>query len=406
MRNNAVQKNIPDGWKQVRLRDLTLKIGSGVTPRGGSEVYTTQGIKFLRSQNIQNGYIDLSDVALISIEVDKKMITSRVLRNDVLYNITGASIGRSAVYLLDEAANVNQHVCILRFKNDNPKFINAFLLSRKGINQLKSFQAGGNRQGLNYNQLGSFKFFIPSTFEQDRIVAVLETWDKAIEKLEKKIEIKKKIKKGLMHKLLTGESRLKEFKDKWETKKLGDIGRVSMCKRIFKYQTFTSGDIPFYKIGTFGKEPDAFISRKIYDEYIQKYSFPKKGEILISASGTIGRTVIYNGESAYFQDSNIIWISHDERSVLNSFLYQLYQEMDWQTESGTIARLYNDNVKRITISLPSLLEQKAIADILTAADNEINKLQKKLYFLKEQKKYLLNNLITGAIRTPEDLRVN
>ncbi len=90
----------------------------------------------------------------------------------------------------------------------------------------------------------------------------------------------------------------------WEIKQLGEVGKVSMCKRILKKQTSLLGDIPFYKIGTFGKTANAFISKDVYEEYRSKYSFPKKGDILLSASGTIGRRVIYDGKPAYFQDSN------------------------------------------------------------------------------------------------------
>lgn len=89
---------------------------------------------------------------------------------------------------------------------------------------------------------------------------------------------------------------------------LGDIGKVCMCKRVLKEQTSPSEEIPFYKISTFGGKADTFISRKLYNEYKTKYSYPKKGDVLISAAGTIGKTVIYNGEDAFFQDSNIVWM--------------------------------------------------------------------------------------------------
>src|SRR5690606_29188703 len=102
-----------------------------------------------------------------------------------------------------------------------------------------------------------------------------------------------------------------------EFKRLGTIGKVSMCKRILKHQTNSVGGIPFYKIGTFGKKADSFISNELYSSYKNKYSYPKPGEVLISASGTIGRTVIYNGEPAYFQDSNIVWIENNEEIILN-----------------------------------------------------------------------------------------
>lgn len=154
----------------------------------------------------------------------------------------------------------------------------------------------------------------------------------------------------------------------WGLKTLGDIGKVSMCKRILKKQTLPNGDIPFFKIGTFGKMPNAFISNELYEEYLSKYSFPKKGDILLSASGTIGRRVIYNGKPAYFQDSNIVWIDNDEEKVLNEYLYKFYGFCDWNPSRGaTISRLYNNDLRRIKIPIPPLSEQKQIVAILDQA---------------------------------------
>ena len=147
--------------------------------------------------------------------------------------------------------------------------------------------------------------------------------------------------------------------------KLGSIGKVSMCKRIMKDQTSPTGDVPFYKIGTFGKEPDAFISRELFEDYKRKYSYPRKGEILISCSGTIGRTVVFDGKDAYFQDSNIVWIKNDERIVLNRYLYYLYQLNPFIISTGgTISRLYNDGIERAEVIIPSLETQKDIIRIL------------------------------------------
>ena len=159
------------------------------------------------------------------------------------------------------------------------------------------------------------------------------------------------------------------MKQGWEIKKLGEVGKVSMCKRVFKEDTTTEGDIPFYKIGTFGKSPDAFITKERYNEFRSKFSFPKKGDILISASGTIGRRVRYDGEPAYFQDSNIVWIDNNEKLVLNDYLYRFYEICNWGASKGaTISRLYNDNLKQIEITYPkSLPEQQRIVAILDEA---------------------------------------
>lgn len=185
-----------------------------------------------------------------------------------------------------------------------------------------------------------------------------------------------------------------EYEEKdieWST--LGEIGKVCMCKRVMKYQTKPVGDIPFYKISTFGKEADAYISKELYVNYKKKYSFPQKGEILISASGTIGRTVIYNGEPAYFQDSNIVWINNDETRVTNKFLFYVYQTIEWKTEGGTIARLYNDNLAKIKIPIPPLAIQQEIVNILDKFDKLQAELQAELQARRTQYEYYRNELL-------------
>ena len=175
--------------------------------------------------------------------------------------------------------------------------------------------------------------------------------------------------------------RFKGFSDAWEQRKLGDIGSVSMCRRIFKEQTSESGEIPFYKIGTFGGEADAFISRELFDEYKDKYPYPKKGDILISASGSIGRTIEFTGKNEYFQDSNIVWLNHDEH-LDNSFLKCFYSVVKWAgIEGSTIKRLYNDNILNTVITLPSIAEQKKIATYFESLDNLITLHQREFFRL-------------------------
>ena len=173
----------------------------------------------------------------------------------------------------------------------------------------------------------------------------------------------------------------KRITSSWEQRKLGEIGSVSMCRRIFKEQTSETGDIPFYKIGTFGAEPDAFISREFFEEYKSKYPYPKKGDILISASGSIGRTVEFAGNNEYFQDSNIVWLSHDER-LSNSFLKCFYSVVKWAgIEGSTIKRLYNDNILNTVICMPSVPEQEHIGLFFENLDNLITLHQRKCALL-------------------------
>ena len=182
------------------------------------------------------------------------------------------------------------------------------------------------------------------------------------------------------------------FNDAWEQRKLGELGSVAMCRRIFKEQTTESGDVPFYKIGTFGAIADAFISQELFEEYKSKYPYPRKGDILISASGSIGRTVEFTGKNEYFQDSNIVWLNHDER-LSNSFLKCFYAVVKWAgIEGSTIKRLYNDNILNTIISVPSISEQEKIGNFFFYLDNLITLHQRKYDKLTKVKKSMLEKM--------------
>ena len=192
-----------------------------------------------------------------------------------------------------------------------------------------------------------------------------------------------------------------QFPD-WEEKTLGDIGTAKMCKRVLKEQTSEKGDVPFYKIGTFGGTPDAFISRELYEELKTKYSFPRKGNILLSAAGTIGRTVVYDGQDAFFQDSNIVWLDNDD-SVLDGFLLQFYNKTSWDNlEGGTIKRLYNGLFLSKVIHVPSLPEQQKIAEFLSTIDTVIEKQKETVSAWEERKKGVMQKLFSQEVRFKAD----
>ena len=249
--------------------------------------------------------------------------------------------------------------------------------------QIHNSKKGSGVPHVHGSDLAKFQIPIPPLPIQKKIVNILDKFTK--------LEARKKQYEYYRNNLMVN--------DKWLMVSLGEIGEVKMCKRIFKEQTQSIGIIPFYKIGTFGKEPDAYISMELYEEYKNKFSFPKKGDILISASGTIGRTVIYDGEPAYFQDSNIVWIDNDEKHVLNKFLYHYYKIVQWQTDGGgTIARLYNDNLKKTKIPILSIEEQKRIVMILDKFEkltNDISEgLPAEIKMRKQQYEYYRNKLLT------------
>ena len=213
---------------------------------------------------------------------------------------------------------------------------------------------------------------VPPIPVQREIVRILDSFTSLEAELEAELEARRKQYEYYRDQLLSFKHLSGGGRNEVEWKTLGEIGEVCMCKRIMKNQTNAEGCIPFYKIGTFGKKADAFISEELYEEYKQKYSFPRKGEVLISAAGTIGRAVIYDGEPAYFQDSNIVWIANDESLVLNKYLYYFYSVADWRLEGGTIKRLYNNNLKAVKIPLPSLSTQRRIVSILDRFESLVN----------------------------------
>ena len=269
----------------------------------------------------------------------------------------------------------------------NNKFLYYWMLSQK--DEIAKMYRGAGIQHPSMLSVLSMSIPIPSLEEQTRIVGILDAFTSAIDNLNEQIAQRRKQYEYYRDQLLDLEG-----KSGVEMKTLGEVGDVCMCKRIMKEQTSENEEIPFFKIGTFGSQADAFISRDLFEEYKSKYSYPKKGEILISASGTIGRSVVFDGEDAYYQDSNIVWIANDEKVVTNRYLYYFYQVADWKVDGGTIKRLYNYNLKNTTIPLPPLSEQQRIVSILDTFEASIQNLEAQLSQREKQYEYYRNKLLT------------
>ena len=189
----------------------------------------------------------------------------------------------------------------------------------------------------------------------------------------------------------TPEIRFKGFSAAWEQRKLGEFGSVAMCKRIYKEQTSEQGDVPFFKIGTFGTNPDAFISNELFEYFKRTYPYPTPGTLLISAAGSIGRVVEYQGEKAYFQDSNIVWLEHDHR-LNDMFLKPLYSQIEWGLEGSTIKRLYNKDLLSAEVTIPGSGEQKEIGRFFAKLDDLITLHQRKCDKLVKLKSAMLDRM--------------
>lgn len=185
----------------------------------------------------------------------------------------------------------------------------------------------------------------------------------------------------------------------WAPMQLRDIGYIQMCRRIFQSETKTYGAIPFYKISTFGGKADAYISQELYEKYKLLYPYPEKGDVLISAAGTIGKTVIFDGKDSYFQDSNIVWLKVDKEVIDRKFLWWFYRSFPWDALEGTtIQRLYNSIILDTEIHLPEKPEQEEIARTLSQFDTYIDDLAELIEKKKGIRDGALEDLISGKTR--------
>lgn len=326
---------------------------------------------YLESNNIKDGQINHNTEIFINDEFYEKQKDKWLHTGDMVM-VQSGHVGHAAV-IPEELNNSAAHALIM-FKNPRveiePYFLNYQYQILKSKKKIENITTGNTIKHILASDMQQFEVDVPELEEQKKIAEYFENLDNLITLHQCKCDYLIRLKCWDFSSL---------NKTAWEQRKLGEIGSVSMCRRIFKEQTSETGDIPFYKIGTFGAEPDAFISRELFEEYKSKYPYPKKGDILISASGSIGRTVEFAGNNEYFQDSNIVWLSHDER-LSNSFLKCFYSVVKWAgIEGSTIKRLYNDNILNTVICMPSVPEQERIGLFFENLDNLIT-LHQRLYF--------------------------
>ena len=386
----------------VKLGDL-YRIGS--SKRVLQSQWTTEGVPFYIGREITKlsecGFVE-NDLFITEELFNELSQRSGVPQaGDIMITAIG-TIGNSYIVCPDDRFYFKDASVLWLARNSDvsSEYINHWLKSPLFLDQLDRGN-GATVDTLTIQKLQGVLVHVPSASEQRRIVTLLDEAfaDIATAKAnaEKNLQNARELFTSHLQSVFTRQGL------DWVVQPLGDIGKVSMCKRIFKEQTTPTGDIPFYKIGTFGKEPDAFIPAEIYHQFRQKYSFPNKGDVLVSAAGTVGRCVVYDGEDAYFQDSNIVWIANDQTKLLNHFLYHFYSACDWNSTKGaTISRLYNDNLRQIVIAFPqSLDEQNRIAaqlDVLSEKTNQLTDIyRQKLTALDDLKKSLLHQAFSGQL---------
>ncbi|KML04527.1 hypothetical protein VL05_02325 [Bacillus stratosphericus] len=383
-----------DAWEQRELGEITVKIGSGKTPKGGESSYVLEGIPLLRSQNVHDDLIDLNDVAYITPQTDEEMKNSRVVKNDVLLNITGASIGRSAVYRHSSPANVNQHVCIVRpvggYSSD---FIQLNLTSPKGQHQIDNNQAGGGREGLNFQQIRKMSFAFPSIEEQDQISVLLKKLDYLITLYQRELELLKNTKKRLLQKMFpkdganVPEIRFAGFTDVWEQRKLGDIVQITMGQSPDSNNYTDNPDDHILVQGNADMKNGRVVPR-VWTTQVTKQA--EKNDLILSVRAPVGDV----GKTDYD-----VVLGRGVASIKgNEFIFQSLGRMKqngyWTKLStgSTFESINSNDIRGAHIKIPNEEEQKKIGDFFSNLDNLFTLHQLELNSLKNLKKSLLQQM--------------
>ena len=390
-----------DDWEQRKLSELTtMHARIGWQNLRTSEFLDSGDYMLITGTDFKDGVIDYSTCHYVEKERYEQDKNIQIHNGSILITKDG-TLGKVAyIQGLTMPATLNAGVFNVEIRDKDEvaeKYLFQYLRAPFLMDYVSKKATGGTIKHLNQSILVDFPVTMPDKFEQVKIGIYFANLDNLITLHQRKVDKLKTVKKSMLSKMFPqGHNKIPNlrfngFTDDWEQRKFSDIGTVAMCKRIFKEQTSDEGDVPFYKIGTFGGEPDAYISKDLFDEYKSKYPFPNKGDILISASGSIGRTVEFTGKNEYFQDSNIVWLKHG-KEIDNSFLKILYSVVEWSCEGSTIKRLYNDNFLKTEFMLPKIDEQKKIGAYFEHLDNLITLHQRKVDKLKTVKKSMLSKM--------------
>ena len=387
------------GWDEKRLGEVASFFkGKGISK---AEIATNGRHPCIRYGELYTRYGEVIDEVFSRTDADEAdLFFSR--SNDVIIPGSGETkldIAKASCVMHDDVA-LGGDLNVIRTEH-NGVFLSYYFNGPKKWDIAKVAQ-GDTVVHLYPSQLAKLAIARPKEPEQQKIAECLSSVDELIAAQARKLDALKTHKKGLMQQLFPREGetqprlRFPEFQNagEWEEKKLGDVADVLMCKRIFANETNPTSGIPFYKIGTLGGTPDAFISRELFEAYKSKYNFPREGEILITCSGTVGKCLRYDGIEAYYQDSNIVWIDNPTLEVSNEFLLSILSDVNWGTlNSTTITRIYGPDLRGLAIKFPQeKAEQQRIADCLASLDDLIAGQAQKLDALKTHKKGLMQQL--------------
>jgi type I restriction enzyme S subunit len=372
-------------------------------------VYCPSGRQFVRSQNVDWGTLRLRDLAFLDEQTHASFRVSEIRGGDVLLNITGASIGRSAVATESlDGGNVNQHVCEIRLdkRRMDPMFVCSVLLSQLGQDQIASFQAGGNRQGLNFQQVGSITIPTPPLDEQRAIARVLADVTRLIVVVERLIAKKEAMKQGMMQQLLTGKTRLPGFSKPWREVNLGDVATMgSGGTPPSTMPRYYGGGIPWVSISDMTSASKyVHVTEKTLSREGLSHSPAKLyavGVVLYAMYASLGECALPVGWMSSSQAILAILPGSElDREYLYYDLCSRKRQVKESGQQSTQSNLNAGMVRNFMLELPEPEEQRAIAAVLASVDDELDLLKTRLHKAKAIKQGMMQELLTGRTRLP------
>ena len=403
---------VPNGWEVKSLKDITLKIQDGNYgadyPKQNEMV--SAGIPFLTSKVLGgDGKINKEKFDYITPEKHAQLKKAQITKHDVLFTNRGANVG--VIAITDESlsdANIGPQLTLIRANRERLKhsFLYFALKGEYFQKQVKGQDSGSAMNFFGIKATEKFKILVPPLPEQRKIAKILSTWDQAIATTERLIATSQQQKKALMQQLLTGKKRLvnpetgKVFEGNWETVKFSQLAAITMgsSPKSDAYNETGEG-LPLLQ----GNADIKFrrSAPRIYTNQVTKEC--SIGDILLSVRAPVGSVAKSDHKACIGR--GIASVKAKE-SNSQEYLYQwlLAFEPKWErlSQGSTFEAVNSNDIKTVHISVPSLTEQQKIASVLTAADQEIERLEAKLAHLKDEKKALMQQLLTGKRRVKVD----
>ena len=357
-------------WEKCKLGELTTKVGSGSTPKGGNAVYTSVGHCFVRSQNVGMGYLILDDIAHIDDDIHQKHKATELSEDDVLLNITGASIGRTAIATKEiEGGNVNQHVCIIRANSKvSPKFLCNYIQTKKIQNYIRSLQTGGSREGLNFDQIRSFPISLPSIAEQNKIAQLLDKLNERIATQNKIIDKLQSLIKGIAQKIVNSNKTNVSLSECVECNS-STLQESDVCEH---------GAYPVYGAnGIVG--------------YLDNYNTESEAVYIIKDGSGVGTVSYVTGKCSATGTLNTLQAKEGYSLQYLYYLLKVFNFEPYKTGMA-IPHIYFKDYGKAKFFCPSYTEQLQYAQSLSAIDSKLLVEKNILTSLSMQKKYLLRQM--------------